>query len=138
MKNNHPHNRRRLCWQPLFSGIAAANRRGSYGVYSAEELKELMHYERLRSERSGEPGSVLVCHLNGHGENSRSIRRAVKTLTRTVRETDHIGWLNDSDLAVVLPGTRTEDAEQLKSMLKDSGLGSDSDLQVQTLLLGGS
>ena len=123
----------RQFWQPLLEGASAGSRRRSHGIYSTVELQQLLEYERQRAERSGEPGSVVVCYLNGNGGSRRSIRRLVNTVARTVRETDHIGWISDSELAVVLPGTPPADAAGLKDKLLDNGLLHETDVRVDAL-----
>ena len=120
-------------WQPLFGGGSTTSRRKSHGVYSTVELQQLLEYERLRAERSGEPGSILVCYLNGNAASERRIRRLVSTVAHTVRETDHIGWVSESELAVVLPGTTTGDAASLKEKLVANGLLLESDVRVDSL-----
>ncbi len=120
-------------WQPLFAGMPGDKRRRSHGVYSSVELQQLLDYERRRAERSGVSGSVVICHLNGNAGSARKVRRLVSTVARTVRETDHIGWIGKDELAIVLPGTATDAAESLKGKFLDSGLLHDDDVRVDAL-----
>ncbi|TVR32031.1 MAG: hypothetical protein EA404_08630 [Spirochaetaceae bacterium] len=120
-------------WQPLFAGTTGAGQRRSHGVYSSVELQQLLDYERQRAERSGLRGSVVICQLNGNAGSARKIRRLVTTVARTVRETDHIGWMGKEELAIVLPGTAAGAAESLKGKFLDSGLLHDEDVRIDAL-----
>ncbi len=114
-------------------GSDAERRRKTYGIYSTEELQQLLEYERRRSRRTGEPASLVLCYLNGSSETDRKIKRFVQAITRTVRETDHVGWISEHEVGVVLSGTPTEHAVHLAAELKASGLMTEDDLSVQRL-----
>ncbi len=120
----------------LFAGSGAA-RSGrlpqTYGIYSIEELQQLLEYERRRCRRTGEQSSLVLCYLNGSSDSERKTRHIVQAITHTVRETDHVGWISEHELGVVLSGTPTEHAADLAAKLQQSGLITEADLSVQRL-----
>ena len=118
-------------WRPLFSGIDESGKRQNYGLYSSAELNALVEYERRRSDRNGEPNTMLVCYLNGSYGKERVVRRIVEAIRKSVRETDHVGWLNEAALGVLLPGTSAEAAELLKQKLERSGLEHVTELRIE-------
>ena len=117
-------------WQPLFNGVLPEQKAHKYGLYSSAELQALIEHEQVRSRRNGDPNSLLICHLNGSQGKHRIVRRIVETLTRSVRETDHVGWISEAELAVVLPATPAEAAEHLKDKLTENGLSDAVELSV--------
>ncbi len=118
-------------WQPLFNGMQSEHNPRKDGLYSPAELQALIEHEQVRSRRNGEPNALLICRLNGSQGKERIVRRIVETLTRSVRETDHLGWMSEGELAVVLPGTSAEAAEHLKDKLTENGLSDAVELSVK-------
>lgn len=121
----------RIGWTPLFNGIPDTECRETHGLYSRAQLQKLIEYEQRRSERTGGPNTMLVCHLNGSHGNERTTRRIVEVIRRSVRETDHLGWLSEAELAVLLPDTRPEAAEELKRKLEESGFRQAAELRIE-------
>ncbi|TVR51860.1 MAG: hypothetical protein EA426_19610 [Spirochaetaceae bacterium] len=120
-------------WTPVLASQSRVGRRSADGVYSTVELSHLIEYERLKSRRNGEPNAMLVCHLNGSAGKRRVVRNVVETLTSHVRDTDHVGWLNDAEIGVLLSGTSAEAAAVLKAKLEFSIPSSSIELRVEEL-----
>ena len=120
-------------WTPVLATRSLVGRRTADGVYSTVELSHLIEYERLKSRRNGEPNAMLVCHLNGSAGKKRVVRNVVETLTSHVRDTDHVGWLNDGEIGVLLSGTSTESAAILKGKLERSIPASTIEMWVEEL-----
>ena len=97
-------------WKPILSNGNKGKRR--HGIYSENELHELIVYERARADRTGDKLSVVLCDLNGNAGSRRFEYLAVHTLSRAIRNTDHLGWYDRKCLAVVLPLTGHEGAKQ--------------------------
>ena len=102
-------------WKPILSGPGGPRR--TNGIYSARELSELIVYERARADRTGEKLSVVLCGMNGQSESRRFVNRAVQALSRSIRNTDHLGWYDPKCLAVVLPLTSTDGASKFLESL---------------------
>ena len=91
-----------------------------------KDFLELLQYERIRSDRTGEAFSLLIF------EGSRSIRDEVelRMITQLIkpnlRSIDHIGWYGSRSIAVIMPLTDSEEAEgiefRIKRQLKDTGI----------------
>ena len=120
-------------WTPILASVAAKRSVAFGAVYSSEELRQLREYERLKSERNGEPNTMLVCHLNGSAGDPRFVRSIVKTIARTVRDTDHVGWLNDGEIGVLLSGTSRESASVLQRKLQNSFPSPSVEMRVEDL-----
>lgn len=120
-------------WQPLFGAGEPARRSDDDSIYTSAEIAQLIHYEQLQAERLHAPTSLLVCPLNGSAGSRTAVRRIVRTIKHTVRGTDHIGWITNEVLAVLLPGASTQAAELLKSKLEDTGLSGLVEIRVEAL-----
>lgn len=130
-RNQGPQGARR--WQPLFAGGTADSRTDGYGLYSSVELQQLIEYERRQSERLGSPNALLICDLNGSARSKRAVKRVVSTIVRTVRHSDHVGWINATELAVLLPDTSPQSADVLKRKLEQTRVASQVELRVEAL-----
>ena len=98
-------------WRPiLWAGIDA---RRTHGIYSSDELLDLIVYERARADRTGDKLSVVLCGMNGQSGSRRFINRAVDTLSHSIRSIDHLGWYDHNNLAIVLPLTDYDGAKKL-------------------------
>ncbi len=111
------------CWTPLFGYQRVLKRRDVCGVYGVDELRAILDLERRRSKRTGKENSILSFRVDRSPVIDRTTRRIVAALRAAVRETDHIGWLNDNVLAVLLTDTPVEAAGAIASRLNESGVG---------------
>ncbi len=91
-----------------------------HGIYSSRELRELIVYERARADRTGEKLSVVLCGMNGQSGSRRFVNRAIHSLSRSIRNTDHLGWYGRKCLAVVLPLTGYEGAKKFAQSLAEA------------------
>jgi hypothetical protein len=78
-------------------------------------IKELQR-EKLRSDRSASPLCLLVYQLRG-GE--VAVERAVRLLVEMKRQTDTLGSIEENRLALLLPETTSEGAQQLIRKIED-------------------
>lgn len=98
--------RQRWAWKKLFSKSSIGD------IYSKEELQLLIRYEKARTDRENGSFSLVVYHSGGKATRFRgNIRRLSLNLKKHVRSTDHIGWLDNSRLAVLLPATTSAQAK---------------------------
>ena len=109
------------CWTPLFGYQRVLRRRDACGVYGVDELRAILDLERRRAKRTGKENSILFFRIDRSSVLDRTIRRIVTALRAAVRETDHIGWLNENVLAVLLSDTPVEAAVAIASRLNASG-----------------
>ena len=74
------------------------------GLASAEQLRALVAYERMRAERSDSSFVLLIFRLPSEnvGQDGAVVARI---LDRRLRLTDEIGWWEDGALAALLPDT---------------------------------
>jgi lipopolysaccharide/colanic/teichoic acid biosynthesis glycosyltransferase len=95
-------------------------------IIAYKDFIELLQYERIRSDRTGEAFSLLVF------DGVRSIRDEVvlRMITQLIkphlRSIDHIGWYGSKTIAVIMPLTDSEEAElielRIKRQLKERGI----------------
>ncbi len=74
-------------------------------LHSPDEVKRVLHRERVRAERSGEPFSMIVFTPREPQPNSEVVKRLIEILKKRVRLTDDIGWLDPERISVILPST---------------------------------
>jgi len=86
-------------------GCAAAR------VRSSEELKEIIDREKTRCDRNCHEFSLMLIDSGRMGDENPFARRLVELLSRRVRCTDDVGWLDRRHFAVVLPDTPRAGAE---------------------------
>ena len=79
-------------------------RRSDFGIYAPDEFLQLFHYERIRSDRSGDELS-LVLFSSETFSSSRTVRRLINQLKLQVRVLDHIGWIDYATIGILLPMT---------------------------------
>jgi len=107
-----------LRWLNPFSGDGAHPGRG---VLPAAALRRVMDRERARAERSGREFSLVAFGLpvaeeyeGEEGETrERFVARLARILSRRVRRTDAVGWLDGNRLGVVLSDTAAAGAHSL-------------------------
>lgn len=110
-------------WKPAMPLRSGRRRRKLLGVYSQAEFGELIHYERARSDRTGEELS-LVIFGSFSGRARRNILPLINGLQRNVRTTDHIGWYGDTQIGVLLPMTGYEGARTFVTNCQNTGWAS--------------
>lgn len=77
-------------------------RQEALDIYSSHEFWKLLERERARSDRTGHGFSVLVFVLKAIEELSVSPAIIVEKIQRRIRETDLVGWLDDSNIGAFL------------------------------------
>lgn len=71
------------------------------GIYSPRQLQNIIENEKARSDRHGTALSLLVYDLSPLAQ--QEMPRFIASLLKTVRRTDHVGWIEKSAVGVVLP-----------------------------------
>jgi lipopolysaccharide/colanic/teichoic acid biosynthesis glycosyltransferase len=110
---------RKTAWKPILSQVNGRRRKG--GIYSENELRELVVYERARADRTGDSLSLVLCdmtRLNGYGPSKSEV---VSALVKSIRTTDHLGWFGKSTLGVILPLTDQTGAARFVETLTANG-----------------
>ena len=110
-------------WKPAMPLRTGRRRRKLLGVYSQTEFGELVHYERARSDRTGEELSLVVFGTFT-GRARRNILPLVNGLQHSVRTTDHVGWYSDTEIGVLLPMTGYEGARTFVTNCQNAGWAS--------------
>ena len=116
----------RCAWKPILG--QTRRRRKWQGIYTERELQELVIYERARADRTGHSLSLVVAHLNGASENARELAQVIDSLSRSIRTTDHLGWLDRKQLGVVLPLTSHAGAVRFVETLTGGSPGRKDDV----------
>jgi len=112
-----------LRWVNPFPGEGA---RPGRGVLPAATLRRVMDRERARAERTGREFSLVAFDLRAardgnkdgdergtRGQRERLVARVAGALSRRVRRTDAVGWLDGNRLGVVLSDTAAGGARSL-------------------------
>jgi len=101
-------------------------------VYSAEEFHAILGYERARVDRNNHEFSLLmfksnlnVRGYNGHGHNTDGSNGTLKSFlegftAKRLRETDVVGWYDESNLAILLPDTLADGAQKLAAEISNN------------------
>lgn len=98
-------------WRPLLPAVADRKQRRLYGIYSSEQLQELIQYEKSRSNRRGTPLSIVAFDTSGLSR--EETRVFVERVCSVVRRTDHVGWIRAGRVGVLLPYTDHTGAQVL-------------------------
>jgi len=111
-----------MVWKEVLRRLNPFSRVGASlgrGVLSAAALRRVMDRERGRAERTGRQFSLVAFDLpvaeNGDegGGRGRLVERLAGALSRRVRRTDVVGWLDGDRLGVVLTDTAAAGAHSL-------------------------
>ena len=78
-------------------------------IFSPEEFKALVKYERTRSDRNGSAFSVTVFSPEETGPRRTNI--LVEKIARSSRSIDCVGWGDNGRIAVLLPDTMRQGAD---------------------------
>src|SRR5262245_26681524 len=82
------------------------------GLRSPEEIRRIMELEQARADRSGEFVSVAA-FVPGSSESSEETLDCLIQVLRTgMRKTDEIGWLDRTEVCVVMPNTGRTGAQR--------------------------
>jgi len=85
----------------------------SNGIYSNNEFKEIVNYERIRADRNGSVFSVTLFSSEDLYKTKKNLNHFISELKNHVRLIDHTGWYDKDYIAVLLPETDTEGASIL-------------------------
>ncbi len=95
----------------LLKGLSSifrfSRKHGERGIYSVEEFKAIIDRERTRCERNSHEFSLVVFTPGGDVSDGTYTKRISKVVSRRARCTDETGWLNSTQIGVVLPDTPT-------------------------------
>jgi lipopolysaccharide/colanic/teichoic acid biosynthesis glycosyltransferase len=87
--------------------------RGFRGVHSVEQFRAILERERARADRNEHQFSVVVFDAVGTQAHSSEAQHLVHVLTKRIRFTDQLGWLDGQRIAVLLPETPAAGAWKL-------------------------
>lgn len=107
-------NRTGSAWKPIIS--PARKEKRNHGIYGIQQFRDLIVYERVRSDRTGEDLSVVVFDTYQNGGLPK--KTYVEALTGSIRSTDHLGWYDAGKLGVLLPLTDYTGAARFVETLK--------------------
>lgn len=83
-------------------------------ILPRRDFLKLLDYERSRTDRNGREFSVMAFFLRHMAKDSIALPHFIQILTRRVRETEEIGWLQENTcIGVILPDTPFEGADKL-------------------------
>src|SRR5208337_4321502 len=94
------------------------------GIYSVSEFQQILRYEWIRSERERGRLSLAVFELNHNSgktdTNGSPIlpKILVTNLRQAVRATDHVGWYDNKNVAVLLPGATEDEANRFSVRIR--------------------
>jgi lipopolysaccharide/colanic/teichoic acid biosynthesis glycosyltransferase len=77
-------------------------------IFSQNEFEGILKLERARADRSGTSFSLIALEIANLREKPRDLKRMVQALRTRIRITDVIGWLDEKNIAVLLPSTDLE------------------------------
>jgi lipopolysaccharide/colanic/teichoic acid biosynthesis glycosyltransferase len=83
------------------------------GLRGPEPTRRALARERARADRTGERVSVVAFAPRRPAAGRRTWERLVPVLQARLRATDELGWLDQGQLCVVLPGTGAPGAAKL-------------------------
>ena len=74
-------------------------------IPSPDEFRTILEQEQARTDRIGYEFSLLLFHLGNGGDRPAIAERLSEVLKGRVRLCDKVGWWNDEEIGVILPGT---------------------------------
>jgi lipopolysaccharide/colanic/teichoic acid biosynthesis glycosyltransferase len=90
-------------------------------IHAREAFARRLLEERSRSDRSGQPFSVILIAMNGQeGEGRDGVRRyrALERFAGSVRLSDFMGWCSEDQIGLILPCAAEQDARRVLERLK--------------------
>ena len=107
--------------------LAMAHTDGLTGVHNRRHFLELAEQERLRSQRYGPPGAVLMLDVDhfkqindhhGHATGDRALKWLADCLRDQLRAVDLLGRMGGEEFALLLPSTGLEQAREAAERLR--------------------
>src|SRR5512134_2697182 len=101
-------------------------------VHSSGKFATILNRERDRTDHTGKEFSLVVYEVAASGRRSAATRLLVAALLQRIHSTDDIGWLEDGNLAAVLPHTTPDGAWKFADNVRKTiqGNGSSPDCMV--------
>ena len=87
-------------------------------IYSVEEFREVLKYERIRADRSESIFSITLFKSPEIYESKKNLKLFISGIIKQARLIDHIGW-NDDYIAALLPETGKTGAEIFSRKIVD-------------------
>jgi hypothetical protein len=87
------------------------------GIYTPEEFGRLREREQLYTDRSGASHTVVEFSV-GNSESRRSTRKTVGRLREFIRFTDHLGWIDEHTIGVILTMTDPDQARKFAAKVQ--------------------
>ncbi|MBN2656311.1 MAG: sugar transferase [Spirochaetales bacterium] len=84
-------------------------------IFTYDEFKALITYERSRSDRNGSVFSIII--LDTSQKNQMSLKNIITKITQVSRTIDCVGWYENDNIALLLPDTREDGAIVLGNKL---------------------
>lgn len=91
-----------------YTAHGSGNPSGS-GIFSSEEFRAIVKYERARSDRNGSVFSIIA--FSAHDDGSGNGRFPVERIAHFSRSIDCIGLSDDGNVNILLPDTTRQGAE---------------------------
>jgi lipopolysaccharide/colanic/teichoic acid biosynthesis glycosyltransferase len=85
-------------------------------IYDEKDFKSILKYERKRTDREGKCFSLIVINCN------KNIKKLIEEINKKIRKIDHLGWLSENCLALLLPLTDYSMATEMNNILFDKSL----------------
>jgi len=105
----------RKLWAYWDLPVRARQVRVRHGICSTEEFRTILDRERARTNRNGYEFSLMVFDMESL--DTALARRLMHVLTRRLRSTDEVGWLDGRRIGVILPDTLPAGARRLADEL---------------------
>jgi GGDEF domain-containing protein len=93
--------------------VRARRTKSRLGIHSAEEFRAILENERCRADRNHHEFSLVVFDIGNPNAGETHLRCLARVLTNRIRCTDIAGWIDDQNLAVLLPDTSSAGAWRL-------------------------
>ncbi len=93
------------------------------GIAAEPDFQRSLRLERLRTDRSGQPFTLLVFYVQMDEACLRKTRIFIEGLHRRIRAIDQIGWFGPNQVAVLLASSDQEGAQKFIRSLKSNGTG---------------
>lgn len=84
-------------------------------IFTAEEFKALITYERSRSDRNGSVFSIII--LDTSQKKEKDLKSVINKISQVTRAIDCIGWYENDNIGLLLPDTKEEGAVILGNKL---------------------
>ena len=84
-------------------------------IFTYEEFKALITYERSRSDRNGSVFSIII--LDTSQKKQKDLKKIVNKISQVSRTIDCLGWYENDNIAILLPDTKEEGAIVLGNKL---------------------